>query len=32
MLADQAAKHLDLFAEKADPLRNLAQFVIKRHV
>ena len=30
MLAAQASKHLDLFAEKADPLRNLAQFVINR--
>ena len=30
MLADQAIQHLDLFAEKADPLRDLARFVIER--
>ena len=30
MLADQANQHLDLFAEKADPLRDLARFVIER--
>ena len=31
MLTDQAIQHLDLFAEKADPLRDLARFVIERH-
>ncbi|MDP6787194.1 MAG: polyprenyl synthetase family protein [Rhodospirillales bacterium] len=30
MLTDQAIQHLDLFAEKADPLRDLARFVIER--
>lgn len=30
MLADQAGRHLDLFKEKADPLRALAQFVVDR--
>ena len=30
MLAVQASEHLDLFDEKADPLRNLAEFVVKR--
>ena len=30
MLAEQAIQHLDLFAEKADPLRELAKFVVKR--
>ncbi|MBV8538280.1 MAG: polyprenyl synthetase family protein [Alphaproteobacteria bacterium] len=30
MLADQAAKHLDLFAEKADLLRDLARWVVDR--
>jgi len=30
MLAVQASEHLDLFDEKADPLRNLADFVVKR--
>jgi len=30
MLADQAARHLELFKEKADPLRKLARFVVNR--
>lgn len=30
MLVVQACEHLDLFGEKADSLRNLAEFVIKR--
>ena len=30
MLAVQAGEHLDLFDEKADPLRQLANFVVKR--
>lgn len=30
MLVVQACEHLDLFGQKADPLRNLAEFVIKR--
>jgi len=30
MLADQAAAHLEVFAEKADSLRQLADFVVKR--
>ena len=30
MLAEQAAQHLELFAEKANHLRELAQFVVKR--
>lgn len=30
MLAEQASAHLDLFKEKADPLRELARFVINR--
>jgi farnesyl diphosphate synthase len=30
ILTDQAIQHLDLFAEKADPLRDLARFVIER--
>ncbi len=30
MLAEQAAQHLELFKEKADPLRNLARFVVNR--
>jgi farnesyl diphosphate synthase len=30
MLADQAAKHLDLFAEKADLLRDVALWVVDR--
>lgn len=30
MLAKQAAEHLDIFEEKADPLRLLADFVVKR--
>ncbi|MBT3238424.1 MAG: polyprenyl synthetase family protein [Rhodospirillaceae bacterium] len=30
LLADQAAEHLDFFAEKADSLKDLAHFVIKR--
>ncbi len=30
MLAGQAAQHLELFAEKANHLRELAQFVVKR--
>ena len=31
MLADQAAQHLDPFAEKADLLRQAARFVVERH-
>jgi len=31
MLAGQAAQHLELFAEKANHLRELARFVVKRH-
>ncbi|MEE9545791.1 MAG: farnesyl diphosphate synthase [Rhodospirillales bacterium] len=30
MLAAQAVQHLEIFEEKADPLRNLAQFVVER--
>jgi farnesyl diphosphate synthase len=30
MLAEQAIQHLDLFEEMADPLRDLAKFVVKR--
>ncbi|MBT3767479.1 MAG: polyprenyl synthetase family protein [Rhodospirillaceae bacterium] len=30
MLADQASQHLDIFGEKADCLKQLAQFVVKR--
>jgi len=30
MLADQAAQHLEIFAEKADLLQQLARFVVKR--
>lgn len=30
LLADQAVEHLDFFAEKADSLRGLARFVVKR--
>jgi farnesyl diphosphate synthase len=30
MLAEQAARHLELFEEKADPLRALARFVVDR--
>jgi len=30
MLAEQAAKHLDLFAEKADLLRDVARWVVER--
>jgi farnesyl diphosphate synthase len=30
MLAEQAIRHLDLFEGKADPLRDLAKFVVKR--
>lgn len=30
MLADQAVAHLELFQDKADPLRDLARFVINR--
>jgi farnesyl diphosphate synthase len=30
MLAEQAIRHLELFKEKADPLRNLARFVVSR--
>jgi farnesyl diphosphate synthase len=30
MLAEQAARHLEMFEEKADHLRELARFVIKR--
>ena len=30
MLTEQAIQHLELFAEKADPLRQLARFVIER--
>jgi len=30
LLATQAAEHLEIFEEKADPLRNLAQFVVER--
>ncbi len=30
MLAEQASAHLDLFKEKANPLRELARFVVRR--
>jgi farnesyl diphosphate synthase len=30
MLAEQAANHLEIFAETADPLRSLARFVVNR--
>ena len=30
ILADQAIRHLDLFLEKADPLRAVARFVVDR--
>ena len=30
MLSGQAAQHLEMFAEKADPLRSLARFVLER--
>ena len=30
MLADQAVQHLEIFSEKADPLRALARFVVDR--
>jgi farnesyl diphosphate synthase len=30
MLADQASQHLDIFGKKADYLKQLAQFVVKR--
>jgi len=30
MLAEQAANHLEIFAETADPLRDLARFVVNR--
>jgi len=30
MLAEQAVQHLELFKEKADPLRDLARFVVNR--
>lgn len=30
MLAEQAVQHLELFKEKADPLRSLARFVVNR--
>jgi farnesyl diphosphate synthase len=30
ILADQAAKHLDLFGEKADLLRTVARFIVER--
>ncbi len=30
MLADQAAGHLDMFGDKAEPLRDLARFVVER--
>jgi farnesyl diphosphate synthase len=30
VLVTQACEHLDLFGEKADPLRSIAQFIIKR--
>jgi farnesyl diphosphate synthase len=30
MLSDQAMQHLDIFAEKGDPLRALARFVVER--
>ncbi|MDH5748410.1 MAG: polyprenyl synthetase family protein [Rhodospirillales bacterium] len=30
LLCDQAIEHLEIFAKKADPLRDLARFVVKR--
>ncbi|HEC91136.1 MAG TPA: polyprenyl synthetase family protein [Alphaproteobacteria bacterium] len=30
LLAAQAAEHLEIFEEKADPLKNLAQYVVER--
>ena len=30
MLSRQATQHLEMFAEKADPLRELAQFIVQR--
>ncbi|MEO5335594.1 MAG: polyprenyl synthetase family protein [Magnetospirillum sp. WYHS-4] len=30
LLGDQAVRHLEIFAEKADPLRGLAEFILKR--
>jgi farnesyl diphosphate synthase len=30
LLSRQAVKHLDIFSEKAEPLRLLAQFVVER--
>ena len=30
MLSGQATQHLEMFAEKADPLRELAQFIVQR--
>ncbi len=30
LLAVQASEHLEIFEEKADPLKNLAQYVVKR--
>jgi farnesyl diphosphate synthase len=30
MLADQAVKHLDIFSDAAEPLRQLAWFVVNR--
>ena len=30
MLAEQAVQHLDIFSERADPLRSLASFVVHR--
>ncbi len=30
MLSDQAAKHLDLFGEKADLLREVARYIVER--
>ncbi|MGA0394719.1 MAG: polyprenyl synthetase family protein [Rhodospirillales bacterium] len=32
MLAQQAIQHLDLFKEQADPLRELARFVVERRI
>lgn len=32
MLADQAVRHLEMFQEKADPLKDLARFVVTRRV
>ena len=30
LLIDQAIQHLEIFGEKADPLRDLARFIIER--